>query len=539
MILHILNLLVEGPLMNPGVDISSWSVKSSRAWLFPAIAGILSGLLCLPLLGLGFTFDQGVFSTIADTMLRGGAVYKDAWEHKPPGVFYAYYLAFVTLGREIWAVRILEMVTMALSSAGLFRLVERRSGSSLAAGVASLMLPLLYLVFGQNTAQAESFQIPFIIWAWLFWPNRGDTFGVVWKCFLSGMLISIAALFKTPSILFNVVLIAERLYWDRKEVGLFGKLRLSMISAAGMIVPPALILTYYLAKGAGAALFDAMVLFPSRYASVSVYHSSLILLRHFVSWVIWLMPAGALFLMIIGWVRGWRVRRGETLRWTIFFLTSWGIVAIQGRYYPYHHLPMLPALAWGSGLLFSAKEGDPPPGDGPAARPTRLILVTSSALLSFSLVQCCWWIWPGIESARSPARFDRANGIPDPNNFWRGQREIARRIRELTRPDERIFVCGDEPLIYPMADRRLAGRNCHLMQVVPPWEGGERLGPLIDRLREEKPRLILVCADNLWWRNGQSSLDLLRKSPAMMEFITTSYTHQEDVLGYELWTLAR
>src|SRR5204862_6994820 len=45
-------------------------------------------------------------------------------------------------------------------------------------------------------------------------------------------------------------------------------------------------------------------------------------------------------------------------------------------------------------------------------------------------------------------------GVPAP---WGESRSVASRIRDLTRPEDRIFVWADEPLLYFYSDRRMAG----------------------------------------------------------------------------------
>ena len=84
-------------------------MSSERAgWARAAGVGVLASLLSLPLLSYGFGFDQSVFAVMADTMLDGGVLYRDAWEHKPPGVYCVYALAFGLFGRDIPSVRVMD-----------------------------------------------------------------------------------------------------------------------------------------------------------------------------------------------------------------------------------------------------------------------------------------------------------------------------------------------------------------------------------------------------------------------------------------------
>ncbi len=504
-------------------------------WLGPSICAALSAILSLPLLGFGFTFDQGVFSTLADTMLRGGVAYRDAWEHKPPGVLYVYYLSFLLIKREIWAVRVVEILMLAASSAGLFKLVERRTGSSLAGWVSAVVLPLTYLNLGQNTAQAESFQIPFIIAAFLVWPGAGEAFRVSLRCFASGCLIGVAVLFKTPGILIAAVFLIERICWDRRQKENLGKVQLTLITALGMLAPLLLLFAYYGARGAGGALHDALFIYPVRYASAGMDRSFASQASAAVAWMSWLVPFATLLLILLGVIRGCFVRRIEVLRWVVVFLASWGSVAIQGRYFSYHHLPLLPALAWGAGLLFCTADGRLPTRSKPDDHWVTLVPVAGFALIAISMVQYFWWDRPHAAALGRWATFDQPNGIPDDKQLWSSQREVARRIRGMTRAEDRIYIWGDAPLVYAMADRRMAGRHAHLMQVVPPWQDPQRLSAQLERLAREMPQIVVVCPESLWWRKDQTPKELLKAFPAMQQFIVNSYRMAGSFKGYELW----
>src|SRR5438128_9840072 len=91
-------------------------LPSSNHWGWRILAGILGCLLSLPILSWPFGHDQAIFATIADSLLHGGVLYRDAWEHKGPGVFYSYYFAFLLLEHDLWAVHVAEILAMGLRS---------------------------------------------------------------------------------------------------------------------------------------------------------------------------------------------------------------------------------------------------------------------------------------------------------------------------------------------------------------------------------------------------------------------------------------
>src|SRR5262245_7445629 len=54
--------------------------------------------------------DQGIYATVADSMLRGGMPYRDAWDFKPPGIFVVYAATRAVFGSGQWAIRLVEVL---------------------------------------------------------------------------------------------------------------------------------------------------------------------------------------------------------------------------------------------------------------------------------------------------------------------------------------------------------------------------------------------------------------------------------------------
>src|SRR5579862_3368911 len=160
--------------------------------------GLVGGILSLPLLAYHFCWDQGAYATIADTLSRGGVGYRDAWELRPPGGFYAYLIAFSLFGRSEASVRILEIISVAVTSGGLAYLFSSRFRSPWAGFVAAASLPFVILPFGHwDTAQPESCQMPFLVWSIAVWPRPEDKERSGVRCALSGLLLGPAAIIKT------------------------------------------------------------------------------------------------------------------------------------------------------------------------------------------------------------------------------------------------------------------------------------------------------------------------------------------------------
>src|SRR4029077_15903711 len=73
-----------------------------------------------------YTTDAGYYSTIANDILDGGAVYRTAVDTKPPGMYYIYAAVFRVAGRNnLFAVHVLAIVVVAAAAFVLRRIGAR------------------------------------------------------------------------------------------------------------------------------------------------------------------------------------------------------------------------------------------------------------------------------------------------------------------------------------------------------------------------------------------------------------------------------
>jgi hypothetical protein len=102
-----------------------------------------------------YGWDQGCFSYVARVMLHGGEPYRDALDIKGPLVYYTFELLQWVFGRQMWAVRALDLVVLACGGIAAFRIVEPFAGRT-AAACTSLMMLIAFASFGNwYTAQPD------------------------------------------------------------------------------------------------------------------------------------------------------------------------------------------------------------------------------------------------------------------------------------------------------------------------------------------------------------------------------------------------
>jgi hypothetical protein len=508
----------------------TWGNIRAHPAFVPCIGGALAILLSLPLLCFDFWFDQGVFAAVADTIIHGGVAYRDAWEHKPPGIFYVYAAAFLLLGRDIWAVRVVEILGVGLASAGLACWGERHLASRRSGIAAAVLLPLLYLPFAPNTAQPETFQVSALAWALALWPRDPAAVTSDRRCLATGALVATATLFKTPAAFFAFGMLSDRLACDLGQRTWPSKLRLCAWTLAGLSAPVVLFGAYYAMRGALAPFWDALLVFPAEYARASGSPSVWQHLERSWSGIGGIPTYPESALLLVGIVQGAFARRAELARVGVGLLTAWATVILQGRYFQYHWIPLLPFLAALMAMGFV------PPAEEPGFR-RRAGKILLGATLSLALLSLAteyhrsgaWYLSVGdvtTISNRVPM------GVATP---WGESREVAKRIDVLTGPEDPIFVWGDAPLLYFLSDRRMAGPYPHLMTLIPEWRGPQRVHALLAAFTERSPQLIVIGRGGLWWRRSQEPGPLLDAYPDMKRMLLDRYRKAEMVEGFELW----
>ncbi len=136
------------------------------AYALVALVFLLSTLLLAQLLDFGHGRDQGIYSLVADGLLRGDAPYRDVWDFKPPGIYFVYALARSLFGSGFYAIRILEGLGL-VSLFFAYAIFSERHVASRRAGILGAMLAILaYVPLGfWHTAQPEGFGAVALAWA--------------------------------------------------------------------------------------------------------------------------------------------------------------------------------------------------------------------------------------------------------------------------------------------------------------------------------------------------------------------------------------
>lgn len=515
------------------------AVAALAALLFAAGAALL-----LPLLSYPFGRDQGAFACVADIIAQGGVPYRDAWEMKPPGIFYLFRASFALFGRSMLAPRLLDLLWTLATAAAIWALGRRLLSTW--AGAAGAFLFLARYMAGQsywNTTQCEGFaSLPLTLAAIaLVAAERRRSFRLACGC---GALIAAAVLLKFTLGMFLALPLVAMLTAQGEAA------RQRLARAAGyllaFVIPLGAAAALLRHAGALDAMFEIVFVWNARYAALKSPTDDFA--REIGRFLIGgpqplLFPIALLALMGAADL-GLRSKGGRAR----LLLPAWALsmiapVWIQGKYYTYHWLPVLPPLALLAGqgmraIWLSLRRAAPPR----AAAALYCVLVVSLC----AAVGSAYW-----GSVKYPVRY--ALGKIPPDVFVRGferrglgafslraDQEVAGFIRDHTPPDAPIFVWGFEPLIYHLADRRPASRFIYTVPLVTAWSPQEWRRELTRDLEDESPRYIIVAqGDVMPWMNGRrdDSAAQLAAYAELRSLVEGDYRRLRDIGGFQVWEL--
>jgi hypothetical protein len=494
------------------------------------LAGALAGAAALlaALTHFEYGLDQGIYAVVSDAILHGGAPYRDAWDFKPPGIFYVYALARGLLGPGMASVRWVEAAGFATLPLA-FGLYSRRFAGGWAPGLLGAALAVsghVWLGFWQ-TAQPESFGAVLVAWAIVLAsvePDAGSSRRTALAWATSGAAYAAAGLLKPPlggGILVSAGLAARA---ARRAGGPRAALRPLVAFGAGALVPVAAVALHLAARGALGDLREALLGFAPGYTELNYGEGTpLVFAFRAVEFALFrfslLNPLGLALLFALPPLAP-REREG-----VVHVLGVGGVllagVALQARFFPYHFGAVLPlaALLAGWGLWKLVRVGR-----------QRALGVAAVAVLVLLLANANGWQDP------VPGGFvERVRAVQDGHASNAPNRRVAAWLAAHTAPDDAIYVWGFDPLIYDLARRRPASRFVYNAAQRAPWYRRRARAALMRDLRRTPPAAILVQRGDVEPGTAGTERDSaaeLRHFPELAALIRDRYRLAETLAGF-------
>jgi hypothetical protein len=512
--------------------------------LFVLLA-LLSVLLLAQLLDFGYGRDQALYAVVSDALLRGDVPYRDAWDFKPPGIYFTYAFARAVFGQSIFAVRILEALGL-VSLFYAYAVFSRRHVGARRAGLLGASAAILAYVPLEfwYTGQPEGFGAIALAWALVcasYEPRhdsgrRGEVRQfAAWAA--AAFLYAFAALLKPPlggGILVSFGFVLASRWRARGASGPGRTLGLPTLAfAAGAALPLLATFAYFSASGALADLREALFAFAPVYTALQLERTPFpaLLARSLFEWLFRTAPynvVGLAALLLLPALHP-RERRGVAHVLGVIAFSLIG-VALQAKFFLYHYAAVLPLTGllagWGYWKVWIRVRGSALAGLAAAAV---LCAVTLDAVPGLPNPRPFWSRTAKRLSTlsqpalRTPVR-DALYSLGDVDA--RSNREVAEWLRENTPEDSTLFVWGFEPAIYALSRRRPASRYVDDVPQRAAWAKEKSRRILIGELTASPPAVIVVVhEDRLPWVTGnrQDSFESLRDFPELLAMLQRQY----------------
>lgn len=464
------------------------SSKADRPGRFGQLFAILflvafTYLVRLPYLEVPLERDEGEYAYIAWRMEHGEIPYRDVFNQKAPGTFVVYWLTFAVLGKSARAIHLAGGAFVALEVILLYMLACRFVKRPIAIGAAMLCA---WLIAGPTlqgcTSNTETFGVPFIVLAVLL-SVRARQRDCWWEFLLAGMSVGIGSLMKQPILFFGAVPLALSLWpgetSNEKRFSILRPLSVGM----GIVLVWLPVLVFYVAHSSLTEMIYWVWTHNLQYAGNTTPARTAMRLKqqfvrlYFSYWFLFVLA-------VVGLVTRIRRRANVTLLFVVWVAAS--ILAVGGGHIYRHYFLM--------------------------AVPVVLIL----AAVGF---QYLWDLLGRLGSGRMIVRtglillaltFPVVDNVPDAVLATRDIHALSHKIyhvhifsvspmvgswvKQMTRPDETIYVFGTEPQILFYAQRRHCTNHILTDPLFGPYERSQEFQEQVkqDILRHRPPVVVEV-----------------------------------------------
>ena len=514
--------------------------------------------LLLILITFKYGRDQGIYAVVGETILSGGAPYSDAWDFKPPFIFFVYAAARVLLGPGMEAIRLLEAAGLA-SLVVAFAILSRRFLGNWRAGLVGAALAVFLHVKLEfwHTAQPESFGGIITAWALVCATFVSDARlkGADWKQYAAwlgaGALYTTAALLKPPLGGGFIVSLAVVLDQERRRAAPGERLRrLAAVTIAFGLGALAILggtLLFFWSRGSLGDLYETFFVFAPEYTALGFDSANLPSLlwraaQQSLTGFSVALPLGLVFFIVL------RNREEAELSGALHVL---GVVAfqllgiaLQAKFFNYHYgatLPLLSLLAgWGLWKLWKRAFTDP------ARVAAAAVLI--GIVLTLSPVQTVASGKSSIDNLRVRTRMLLGRALPTEVDQLHtagdvslgANRAMAGWLVEHTPDDAVVYIWGFEPMVYDMAARRSASRYIYNVPQRLDWPGAQAAREeLLAELVRAEPEVILVLRNDVFpfvTGDTKDSWEALHEFSELGRFIGLGYHFEGRIQDFLIYT---
>jgi hypothetical protein len=476
----------------------------------------------LPGLFLGPSLDASVFSAVGWRLTEGDLLYANVWDHKPPGMYAPYLLsqALTENPAMAWAATWGFTVVSGSLTALIVRLRLRGLGIGWPADAAAVLTALAtgsyFLSLGGGLG--ESFAI---LPAALAFAVASAGRPVPYRWLVSGMLVGASALISVQAIAVTaaiVVLAGSR--------GLGEWLRRLTVAAAGGAIEFTLLLASLILSGTATAVGDAMLRYNAAYRAFPRLEGAL----RSLPWVILaLMPLVLPAAMAALTARRVHIAPRLLAACGAWILTTLLLILLQGRLYGHYALPLVVPLGVVAGLGIEGMRRRLPDGR------------FGSVLLGAPMVAVVL-----LTLVVGAAAADMEGRVVGESN--QKVAAVAPAVDQFAAADELVFVWGNSPRLYEVADRAPASRYIYIYPLLTRGYATDRLiAQLLADFQAQPPTVIVDAGSTAPGEPGMPPLlidrpvatdgrDLDLLDP-LRAFVRERYELAETVAGWPIYVL--
>ncbi|MBU3935219.1 hypothetical protein KJ909_00945 [Patescibacteria group bacterium] len=441
----------------------------STYWLILVLGLVL--LLRLPSLSEPFTYgDEGIYLTLGQALRKGLVFYRDIHDNKPPMLY-----LLAALAGSFTRFRVLLFFWASLTIFIFYELcllLFPKNKKAIVVATTTFAILTSIHTFEGNVANAENFMLlPILTGFYLFLKNNSRK--ISWSVWLLiGYLFSFATLFKVPAAfdfaaLFILAVLISKSHTILKNLFLL---------ITGFLLPISLTLIYYAAKGSFQQYLTAAFLQNIPYLSSWSLDKP-----QTVGLPLAFIGRGSSVLAVIALLFIYRKNISTQIQLIVLWF-SFALFAslLSSRPYPHYLLQVIPALSLSFGLLFFKGKQKIIP-----------IILSVSLIAVFLIFK--FWHYPNLSYYQNFYQHllkmkTKEEYFADFGSHTMAIYQIAEYLRTHTQPDEKIFIWGNQPSIYALANRLPVGRYT-VAYHIQDFDGFEET---INLLSENPPRYIIT-----------------------------------------------
>lgn len=301
--------------------------------------------------------DSGVFLYVGWRVLSGDIPYRDAWDHKPPLVYFVDALGLFLSPQSLLGVWLIQFVIIFLTILFLYKTLDQSLGMLPAISGTIILTSGILTVIEQGNVTEEYALVFQVLSIWLFLKAQKNNFPLI-TTFWIGLFGGSAFYFKQTTIgvwltLAFIILITR---WKQKRRPIVDLVTL----ITGPIILSLLLISYFASHNTLSGFWEQAFLYNFVYIGKNEGYRRLIPV--FTKGFLLLSEGGVLYIAIAGWIAGllylWFRRRSSDLEISplillalIDFPIEVILITVSGRSIIHYYLTPLPAMAWLAGLL--------------------------------------------------------------------------------------------------------------------------------------------------------------------------------------------